>query len=120
MGDSITRREFTLQSALALLAGTTISVAGCDSDSPTAPTNGTGQPAVITTISSNHGHTADLSTSDLTLTMLSLGIQGDSTHPHTVELSMEDLQAIADGTRRTVESSSDAGHTHSVTFELVS
>ncbi len=110
----IGRREFTTKSALALLAGTTITITACESDSPTAPSD----PGVSTTISANHGHDVALSVDQLSASTLALDIQGSSTHPHTVVLSMADLQAIAAGTRVTVESSSDDGHTHSVAFEL--
>jgi hypothetical protein len=81
MGEAITRREFTLKSALAMLAGTTITLAGCESDSPTAPTNTPSAPMVVTSIGSNHGHEAELSTADLTQTTITLDIQGSSSHP---------------------------------------
>lgn len=120
MGESITRREFTLKSALAMLAGTTITLAGCESDSPTAPTNTPSAPMVVTSIGSNHGHEAELSTADLTQTTITLDIQGSSSHPHSVELSMADLQSISNGTRVSGSSTNDDGHSHGVTFELVS
>ncbi len=128
MGDSreIGRREFTTKSALAMLAGTTITITGCESDSPTAPsdpmppgeTADPTPPTVSVTVSSNHGHEAELAVDQLSGGMLTLNIQGLADHPHVVELSMADLQAIAAGTRVSVDSSTDAGHMHSVSFEL--
>ena len=55
MGKShtVSRRDFTVKSALAVLAGTTITITACDSDSPTAPTNGPGPSGETGTISSN-------------------------------------------------------------------
>ena len=118
MGDSITRREFTLKSALTMLAETMLTVAGSESDNPTAPTNR--EPTILASVSSNHGHQADLSTADLTRTMVTLDIQGSSSHPHTVDLSMADLQVISAGTRASASSTNDAGHSHGVSFELIS
>jgi hypothetical protein len=117
MGDSITRREFTLKSALAMLAGATITVAGCESDSPTAPTNG--EPTIFATVSANHGHQADLSTADLTRTMVTLDIQGDSSPPphrrtqHGRPTSYRQRHAVS------VSSTNDAGHSHDVSFQVI-
>jgi hypothetical protein len=47
---------------------------------------------------------------------ISLNIQGSSGHPHTVALSGAELSAIAANQRVSKESSNDAGHTHTVTF----
>ena len=70
MGDStiLSRRDFTLKSALAVLAGTTITISGCDSDSPTAPTPnpGPGGGSGTGTVSANHGHTAEITAAELT------------------------------------------------------
>ena len=122
MGDSrkIGRREFTTRSALAMLAGATITITGCESDSPTAPSDPMppDDPVVSGTISSNHGHALDLSVDQLSGGMLTFNIQGSATHAHEVALSMADLQAIAAGTRVSVDTTTDEGHSHSVSFEL--
>jgi hypothetical protein len=47
---------------------------------------------------------------------ITLNIQGSAGHPHTVALSGSDLSAIAANQRVSKESSNDAGHTHTVTF----
>ncbi len=99
MGDStiLSRRDFTLKSALAVLAGTTITISGCDSDSPTAPTPnpGPGGGSGTGTVSANHGHTAEITAAELTAgNALSLDITGTADHPHTVELTMDDVMNI--------------------------
>jgi len=104
-----------------MLAGTTITIAGCESDSPTAPSDSTppGEASVSTSISANHGHGVIITVDQLSGGMLTLDIQGASTHPHTVELSMGSLQSIAAGRRVSVDSSFYSFHTHNVTFELI-
>jgi len=116
----ITRREFTVEAVMALLAGVTITVSGCgDDDSPSTPTSPTPAPAadVNGTISANHGHTAAVTSMQITAAgAVTLNIQGTATHPHTVTLTAQEVQSIGARQRVTKTSSSDAGHTHDVTF----
>ena len=123
--DTIGRRDFALKSVLAVLAGTTITVTGCGSDdSPTAPTNGSdpGGGSATGAISANHSHAAQITGAQLTAgDAISLEIQGSATHPHTVELTMNDVQQIVAGNRVSTESSfSDSSafgnHRHTVSF----
>ena len=121
--ECITRREFTLAAAMAVLSGVAISVAGCggsDSASPAAPSpTGSGSTSGDRTgsISANHGHSAVIASAQLGASGgITLNIQGTSAHPHTVALSGADLAAIAANQRVSKESSNDAGHTHTVTF----
>ena len=121
MGDStiLSRRDFTLKSALAVLAGTTITISGCDSDSPTAPTPnpGPGGGSGTGTVSANHGHTAEITAAELTAgNALSLDITGTADHPHTVELTMDDVMNIENGESVSKTSSVEAAHDHTVTF----
>ena len=129
MGDSATinRRDFTLKSALTVLAGTTITITGCKgSDNPTAPTGPTGAGgdvgAVIGTNHVGRQHSAEIARAQLTAgNAISLDIQGSSDHPHTVELTMNDVQQIDSGNQVNRESSSDASpidgnHSHTATF----
>jgi len=124
MSDEIllTRREFTVESALAMLAGVTITISGCgDNDEgtvnvmPTSPTAGdkTG------TVSTDAGHThtgADITAAQLTAgNAISLTLVG-SGHTHTVALSQTDLSQINAGTRVQKVSSTDNAHAHTVTF----
>lgn len=119
----VSRREFTLAAAMAVLSGVAISVAGCggsDSGSPASPSptpSGSSSTDKTGTISANHGHAAVIASAQLgTSGGITLNIQGTSAHPHTVALSGSDLAAIAANQRVSKESSNDASHTHTVTF----
>jgi hypothetical protein len=119
------RREFTLQSALAMLSGVVITISGCGgstavdtgtSPSPSpSPSPGTGD--VVGTISANHGHIAIVTRGVITaMNTLALDIRGNADHTHLVELSQSDLAAIGNGQRVSHQSSTSDGHIHQVTF----
>ena len=119
------RREFTVAAVLAALSGVAITITGCggSSGSPGSPStpppgSGGGTTADKTgTVSSNHGHRAVITGAQLTAAnSVSLDIRGDADHPHTVALGATEVAAIAGGQRVSKESSSDAGHSHTVTF----
>lgn len=121
----ISRREFTLAAAMAVLSSVAISVSGCgdsSSGAPTAPSQaGSGGTSTggdrTGTISSNHGHSAVITSAQLGASGgITLNIQGTSGHPHTVALTGAELSAIAGNQRVAKESSTDAGHSHTVTF----
>jgi hypothetical protein len=68
-------------------------------------------------ISANHGHVARIAGAELTAGgALSLDIRGSADHPHTVELSAAEVDAIAASQRVSKTSSTDASHSHVVTF----
>ena len=118
---SITRREFTLEWALAMLAGVAITVSGCGSDSPSSPTTntggGSGSGNVSGDVSANHGHTATVTAAEITAGgTLSLNIMGSATHPHTVILSASQVQQIGARQRVAVTSTTEESHNHTVTF----
>jgi hypothetical protein len=116
---SLTRREFTLEGALALLAGVTITISGCGGDdSPSGPSPQPGNSGnEVVAVSENHGHTAVITAAQLSAgNALSLNIQGSAPHPHTVQITADEVQTIANGQRVTKESSNDDAHTHLVTF----
>jgi hypothetical protein len=118
MGDKtlLGRREFTLEAALALLSGVAISVSGCGSTAPAAPSPPP-QGDVTGTISLNHGHSAVITRAQLTSGgELLLDIQGVADHPHTVALGPGHLASIANGQQVMVNSSAEELHSHSVTF----
>ena len=125
-GDPVTRREFTLAAAIAVLSGVAITVSGCgggdSSGSPAAPTPSGPSPTPTGTdrtgtVSSNHGHSAVIASAQLGASGgITLNIQGSAGHPHTVALTGADLIAIAGNQRVAKESSNDASHTHTVTF----
>jgi hypothetical protein len=113
--DGISRRDFTLQSAMAVLAGVTITVGGCGSKSPASPTSAVTD--VNGVISANHGHKATIQAAQITAgNALSLDIRGEATHPHTVALTQGQLQTLKNRQPVTTESTNDNGHTHTVTF----
>jgi hypothetical protein len=122
------RREFTLQAALALLAGTTITVAGCGgSGSPSGSTplnsggqgtpGGSGSADMQGAISGNHGHTATITAAQLAAgNTLTLTITGAADHPHVVELTAADLGRLSSNQSVSKDSSETSAHRHTVTF----
>jgi len=122
----ISRREFTLAAAMAVLSGVAISVSACGggdassspaSPSPTGSGSTPGGSDKVGSISSNHGHSAVITSAQLGASGgITLNIQGTAGHPHTVALTGADLSAIAANRRVSQESSNDASHTHTVTF----
>jgi hypothetical protein len=119
----LSRREFTLESALAMLAGVVITVSGCSSSpsSPTpAPSTGGGGSTsgdVTGVVSANHGHIATITAAQITAAgALSLDIMGTATHTHTVVLSASQVQSIGARQQVAITSTTDAGHQHTVTF----
>ena len=123
----LTRREITVESILALLAGVNITVSGCgsgSSSSPTSPTPTTATPPATTTtqdvngaISANHGHVATVTSAQITgANAVSLNIQGTATHNHVVSLTADQIRMIGARTQVAVQSTNDQGHQHLVTF----
>ena len=113
--DDLTRREFTVQSALALLSGVVITVSGCDENPPTSPTVND----VSATVSANHTqpHVVTVTGAQITAgTALTLTLTGTPTHTHTVELTAGDLGTIRNRQPVTKASTTDNGHSHDVTF----
>lgn len=124
---TLDRREFTVASVLAALSGVAITVSGCGGGSssgasPTtpstpSPTPGPGGGDVMGRISANHGHVAVISAARLAdPQMVELDITGSANHPHTVELTADEVQQISDGQTVSKTSSVDQGHSHTVTF----
>lgn len=113
----ITRREFTLEWALAILSGATITISGCGRSSPTSPSPTPMSSDRTGSISANHGHTAVITAAQITTASgISLNILGSANHPHTVDVTQAELMQIGDGQQVSKQSSSDQGHTHTVTF----
>ena len=111
----LTRREFTLESALAILSAATISIScGGDDNPTTTPTNSGDE---VGSISANHGHIAIVQSAQLTSpTTITVDIRGNATHPHLIELSSSQLAMMSDNGRVSVVSTTDEGHNHTVTF----
>ena len=113
-----------MKSALLILSSVPITIAACggSSSSSSSPSTPTPTPTPSTgnvegVIGTNHGHTVTITSADLTAgNALSLDITGTSDHPHTVEITAAEVGQIAQGMRVQTTSSSDTGHTHTVTF----
>lgn len=115
----LTRREFSLESLTALFAGVVITVSACNDDgAPGGPSSGDRAGNVGT----NHGHVATVTAMQLAAgNSVVLDIRGTADHPHTVQLSADEVLQIADGIRvskvsSTESSPSTAPHVHTVTF----
>jgi hypothetical protein len=115
-----TRREFTLDAALALLAGCVVTISDGCGKSTTAPSS---PPAdVAAAISANHNHSGVITSAQITTgTAFTLNIQGTAAHPHTVSITQGDLTALKNRQSITRESSTDlsntfGNHSHQVTF----
>jgi hypothetical protein len=114
---SLTRREFTLEAAMAILAGCviTISDTACGSRNPSAPIPT--EPDVNGNVSDNHGHVAVITSFQIMAgNAVALDIRGTATHPHTLSISQGDLTSLRNRQRVTSTSSTDSGHSHTVTF----
>ena len=116
---SLTRRAFTLEAALTILAGCVITIgdiACSDSKPPTTPTPAASSD-VNGTVSANHGHVAEITGAQITAgSAIALDIRGTATHPHTVMVSQTDLTSLKNRQAVTSVSSTDNGHSHTVTF----
>jgi hypothetical protein len=108
----LTRREFTVEWAMAILSAATITITGC-SDSNDSMTNPTQPGDKQGTVSANHGHVALVRSDQLNA---NAAIAGQATHPHLIELTVSQLTTIGSGGRVSVVSSTDEGHNHTVTF----
>lgn len=83
--------------------------------------------AVVTAIGSNHGHALDLTVEAVVLALqqarvdgsVKIDIQGKSGHPHTINLSFDDLVNLLSLGVLEVVSSIDAKHSHAVKISLV-
>ena len=116
----LTRREFTVESALAMLATVAITITGCGDDSPpTTPTPPAVDKTATVSTDANHTHSAIVTAAQFTAgNAITVTLTGASTHVHTVALSQAELTQIRAGARVVKTSTSDGGtpHTHTVTF----
>jgi len=118
--DLPSRREFTLQAVLAVLAGTTISVSGCGGGYGNSTGPSGELPSMTGTVSANHGHSAVLLGAQVVGGVaVNLNIQGQATHPHTVALSADEIGSLRRGQQlsKTSSTGDSNNHTHVVTFQ---
>lgn len=112
----LSRREFNTEWVLAMLAGATITIAGCgDDDSPPGgPTTSSGD--FSGSISANHGHSATVTAAQITsASAVTITLVG-GTHTHTAQLTAAQVQQIGARQQVVVTSSTTDAHTHTVTF----
>src|SRR5688572_25171079 len=98
----LTRREFTLDWVLAVLAGATITITGCGGDDDNNPgTNPSPQPGDKSgAVSANHGHTAIVTAATLASpTTVTINMRAQATHDHTLALTAAEVTSIAANTR---------------------
>ncbi len=116
----LSRREFTVESLMALFAGVaiTVSATACGGDDD----DGVGPDGSRTgSISANHGHSATVTSVQINAgNAVTLTLAG-SDHTHTVDLTGAEVVQIGNGARvsKTSTSNASAGfgtHDHTVTF----
>jgi hypothetical protein len=118
----IGRREFTREAVIALLSAATITIVDCgggdSSPSPSPSPSPTPTPGDVPgTISGNHGHTAVVTAAQITAAnAVTLDIRGSADHPHSLALSAAEVGMIGNAQTVSKMSSSDDGHSHTVTF----
>ena len=105
-----------------MLSGVTITISGCGEDSPSTP-DPTPTPTPTPTgdktgsISGNHGHTATITGAQLTAgNDLMVQLTTGEGHTHSVSLTGAEVVQIRGNTRVSKDSTTDAGHSHTVTF----
>jgi hypothetical protein len=121
---TLDRRTFTLEAALAILSGVTITISGCGGgykNNPTTPSTPAPTPTPtgdkVGSISANHGHVAIITGAQLTAGgAINLDIQGTASHTHSVSLSGVEIASIAANNKVAKESTNNSGHSHTVTF----
>ncbi len=118
-----TRREFTLEAALALLAGCVITISDAcgGSKTNTSPTSPSPAPADINgTVSANHNHVAVVTAAQITATnAIVLSIQGTAAHNHTLSLSQAELQALKNRQPVPKDSTNDFSNTYGLHMHTV-
>ena len=112
--DGMDRREFTGRALLAMLAGVTVTITGCGSESPSEPA-----PAIDRTgnIQNNHGHVATITSAQQKAGgVVLLNIQGTSSHDHVLELTAAEVMTIRFGQQVVKGCATNRNHMHTITF----
>jgi hypothetical protein len=122
-GDTLSRREFTLEAVMAILAGCviTISDVACGSSTTTpTPAPPADVPGVV---ANNHAapHAVTITSAQITAgtAIAALNIQGQATHNHTLSITAAQLTSLKNKQAISTDSTTDAGHQHTVTFTPV-
>ncbi len=116
---SLTRREFTLDAALALLAGCVITISDACS-SATSPTSVTPPADITGVISANHSHTGVITGAQITAgNAITFSIQGTAVHSHTLSITQADLTTLKNRQSVAKDSSTDNSNTYGVHSHIV-
>ena len=111
----LSRRAFTVESVLAILATATITMTGCDGEVDLGPSPPAGAREGV--VSANHGHRAIVESAQLNSnSSITIDMRFQATHNHTLMLTPLELASISENGRVVKTSSTDDGHSHSVTF----
>jgi hypothetical protein len=110
----LSRREFTVESVMAIFAAATITITGCSgSDLGPSPPAGAREGVV----GENHGHRAIVEAAQLNSnSTVTIDMRFRATHNHTLMLTALELASISENGRVVKTSSLDDGHNHTVTF----
>ena len=75
------------------------------------------EPDVNGNVSDNHGHVAVITSIEIMAgNAVALDIRGTATHTHTLSISQGDLTSLRIRQTVTSNSTTDSGHSHTVTF----
>jgi len=111
----LSRRSFTIDSIRALLAGTVITITGCDDGVDLGPSPPPGSREGV--VSNNHGHRAIVDAVQLNSNRtVTIDMRFRATHNHELTLTPLELASIAENARVVKTSSTTEGHSHVVTF----
>jgi len=114
-GNLVTRREFTLEWAMAILSAATITISCGGDDKPTTTPTPSGDHTG--TVSANHGHIATVTAVRISAGAgFSLDIRGNADHTHTVDLTSAEVASIGANAQVSKLSTTDNFHNHTVTF----
>jgi hypothetical protein len=112
--DLLSRRAFTVESVLAILATATITITGCSGTDlgPSAPAG-----AREGVVSNNHGHRAIVEAAQLNAaSAVTIDMRFRATHNHELTLTPLELGSISENGHVVKTSSTTEGHSHTVTF----
>jgi hypothetical protein len=111
----LSRRAFTVEAALAILATATITITGCDGGSDLGPSLPAGSREGV--VSDNHGHRAIVESAQLNAnSTITIDMRFRATHNHELTLTPLELGSISENGRVVKISSTTEGHSHTVTF----
>ena len=117
------RRSFLRAAAATTVVGVALGCSADEDDDDTAADSEGGDAdcsgGADGTIAGNHGHTASVSSADITAAAgKTYSIMGSSPHDHEITLGADDMAALASGMSVMVNSTSGGGdgHTHQVTL----